>query len=92
MKYWNQMNSEISKMKPIDLIDTEYIEFLIDMSELLQSCKIQTSRVDEDIIRKTQCYEQEMFYKELYTGIDSEVDSKDLEIIKTLKYGCVWMI
>lgn len=78
-------------MKQFEIIDTDYICFLIKLSETLQNCKIQPSRVDEEIVRKTQRYEQEMFYTELYTGIDSTIESKDKDIIKTLKYGSLWM-
>jgi hypothetical protein len=78
-------------MKHFELIDTDYISFLIRLSETLQSCKIQPSRVDEEIVHKTQRYEQEVFYNELYTGIDSDSESKDKEIAKTLKYGSLWM-
>lgn len=91
MMFLNRTNSEIHKMKQFELIDTDYISFLIKLSETLQNSKIQPSRVDEEIVRKTQRYEQEAFYNELYTGIDSSVESNDKDIVKTLKYGSLWM-
>lgn len=74
-----------------DVVDTEYMQFLIELSSILKKAKIQPSRIDEKIIRKTQEYEQEVFYSELYNGISEYDRIHDAEISKTLDSGSVWM-
>lgn len=85
------MNLEITMNNTHDVVDTEYMQFLIELSSILKKAKIQPSRIDEKIIRKTQEYEQEVFYSELYNGISEYDRIHDAEISKTLDSGSVWM-
>jgi hypothetical protein len=49
------------------------------------------SNIDETILRKTQQFEQEFFYKELLSNSNSSIKINDIEIEKTLDSGSAWM-
>lgn len=74
-----------------DVVNTGHIAFLLNLSKILQQNKISKSDVDEDLMHKSQQYEQEIFYLEMYYGIESEYDSDDNDINKTIYSGSSWM-
>lgn len=86
------MNLEELTMTPnTDVVDTDHIAFLLKLSNILTTNKITPSNIDESVIRKSQQYEQEVFYLEMYYGVESDYDSDDKDINKTLQSGSSWM-
>ena len=86
------MNLEITQMnKTHDVIEPSYINFLLRLNSILKNSRIEPSNIDEDIVHKTQQYEQEAFYLEMYTGIESDYSIENIAIKKTLDSGSVWM-
>jgi hypothetical protein len=77
--------------KTRDVIEPSYINFLLRLNNILKTSKIEPSNIDEDIVHKTQQYEQETFYLEMYTGIEPDYSVQNNAIKKTLDSGSVWM-
>lgn len=66
-------------------------EFIKNLNKLLIKNHLCYSNIDENILRKTQQFEQEFFYKELLSKPNSSIQIEDSEIEKTLDSGSSWM-
>jgi hypothetical protein len=71
--------------------DEDDRKFLQNLNKLMIRYHLCYSNIDETILRKTQQFEQEFFYKELLSNSNSSIKINDIEIEKTLDSGSAWM-
>lgn len=65
--------------------------FIKNLNKLLIKNHLCYSNIDETILRKTQQFEQEFFYKQILSAPNSSIQIEDQEIEKTLDSGSSWM-
>jgi hypothetical protein len=71
--------------------NSNYTNFIEGFNTLIKKNKITFSNVDENILRKTQQFEQEFFYSSLISDPNGSIYIQDEEIKKTLESGSAWM-
>lgn len=69
----------------------ENSNFIKNLNKLLIKNHLCYSNIDEKILRKTQQFEQEFFYKQMLSNPNSSIEIEDTDIEKTLDSGSSWM-